>query len=372
MATAPELPPLPLRAELPPGEHSRIADAPIEDVYKEKLKILGYLTVEQVLSVAETASLRSRLNEYLGADVSVVLAEVPVQDFAPQLSLEAYTADYTFGARLREEAVTAVIPTTDLSAARHVPRFRAASLGLTPPGGPLGTGFGGPGGPIRDQAYRGTCVAHAAVAAMEHYLITHGQGNRDTLDLSEQFVYWNSKSHDGIPNDPGTFLSVAMPLLFSDGCCLEEIWPYNPNPILGNEGQGPPPPGARPNAATRRVPGVRPLTASAIAELKDELGEARYVAVSVAAFDYCWTTPATRSSGNVIMPFPGDVTRAGHAVCLVDYEDLEGEPELGGGRFILRNSWNGYWGVNSPYSTGYGTIPYAYLTTYGKEAYSIG
>jgi hypothetical protein len=155
MATAPELPPLPLRAELPPGEHSRIADAPIEDVYKEKLKILGYLTVEQVLSVAETASLRSRLNEYLGADVSVVLAEVPVQDFAPQLSLEAYTADYTFGARLREEAVTAVIPTTDLSAARHVPRFRAASLGLTPPGGPLGTGFGGPGGPIRDQAYRG-------------------------------------------------------------------------------------------------------------------------------------------------------------------------------------------------------------------------
>jgi hypothetical protein len=36
----------------------------------------------------------------------------------------------------------------------------------------------------------------------------------------------------------------------------------------------------------------------------------------------------------VIMPFPGDVTRAGHAVCLVDYEDLEGEPELGGGRFI--------------------------------------
>jgi hypothetical protein len=230
------------RGQSCPREHSRIVDAPIKDIYKEKLKTLGYLTVEQVLSVAETASLRPRLNAYLGADVSLVLAKVPLRDFAPQLSLKAKTANYTFGARLKE-AVTAVVPTTDLSAASHVPRFRAA-LSLTPPpsGGPLGTNFGGPGGPIRDQAYRGTCVAHAAVAAMEHYLISQGAGDPDTLDLSEQFVYWNSKSHDGIPNDPGTFLSVAMPLLFSDGCCLESVWPYNPNPIPGNEGQGPPPP----------------------------------------------------------------------------------------------------------------------------------
>jgi C1A family cysteine protease len=116
---------------------------------------------------------------------------------------------------------------------------------------------------------------------------------------------------------------------------------------------------------------VKQLSASSVADIKDELARAGYVAVSVAAFDYCWTTPATRSSGNVIMPFPGDVTREGRAICLVNYEDLDGEPELGGGRFIMRNSWDGYWGVNCKFGTGYGTLPYAYLTSYSKEAYAI-
>lgn len=59
-------------------------------------------------------------------------------------------------------------------------------------------------------------------------------------------------------------------------------------------------------------------------------------------------------------------------MCLVGYEDLAQEEELGGGKFILRNSWGTTtWAYQSAYSPGYGTIPYAYIARYGQEAYSI-
>ncbi len=370
------------RVMLHPG-HTRIDDAPIPQQYKDKLKKLGYVSLEQVVSVAEMTSsrkqilvagepsVRTHLSQYLGADISTVLSDVPDRIKAPQLSLRVRTAAYHYGARLRQPA-KAVIPRLDLPAAQHVPAvIRAAA----PPRGPLGStpdvNLEPQMPPIRDQAYRGTCVAHASVAAMENYLIATRQAQQQTVDLSEQFLFWDCKQHDGIPNDDGTYLAVAMPLLFSDGCCLENIWPYNPNPLPGNVGQGPPPPTAQADAATRKAPSAKQLSPQSVQDIKDELAQGRCVAVSVVVFDYCWTTQEIRNSGEVTMPIPGDTSNEGHAICLVGYEDLSGEEELGGGRFILRNSWDSYWGVNCEFGTGYGTLPYAYLTNYGTEAYAI-
>jgi C1A family cysteine protease len=45
---------------------------------------------------------------------------------------------------------------------------------------------------------------------------------------------------------------------------------------------------------------------------------------------------------------------------------------VGGGRFIFRNSWGLDFAKSSiRFGAGYGSIPYSYVTTYGKEAYSI-
>jgi C1A family cysteine protease len=68
---------------------------------------------------------------------------------------------------------------------------------------------------------------------------------------------------------------------------------------------------------------------------------------------------------------PSFVVLDGHAMCFVGYIDLPGNPGLGGGRFILRNSWGTSWGINSPYGAGYGTLPYRYIARFGAEAYSI-
>ncbi len=368
MATG-QVGPSPKRAKHTPG-HTVVDATPMPPEVREKLKRLGYLTVEQVFAAVARPETAQRMNKYLEVDVKAMIAPLAKSVISPKLSFKAQQATYRFGARL-PAPVQAVMPAaaTAFAAVGHVPAARMA-----PPAAP--GAFGSvpdvnliPEMPlVRDQAYRGTCVAHAAVATMEHLTGISGP----QLDFSEQFLYWDCKSKDGNPTSEGTFLKVAMPLLVSDGCCLETTWPYSPAPMPGNEGQGPPPPTAAKEASTHTARKANALSPKSITQIKDELARRRCVAVSVVVYDYCWTTnDEVRSSGNVTMPFPGDVSNEGHAICLVGYEDLPGEPELGGGRFLLRNSWDSYWGVNCEFGSGYGTLPYTYLTTYGMEAFSI-
>jgi C1A family cysteine protease len=210
-------------------------------------------------------------------------------------------------------------------------------------------------------------VAHAALSAYEHYLTVNGAYQ----DMSEQFLYWNCKQHDGIPNQEGTWLEIAIPLLHRDGVCLEATWNYNPTPIPANEGQGPPPTGARLEALSFRPAAYRQLAASSVGDIKAELAAGRCVAFSVPVYNVSFFNKNTIDTGDIIMPPPNTVVAGGHAMCFCGYEDIPANPGLGGGRFILRNSWNGTWGVNSPYGSGYGTIPYAYIAKFGMEAYSV-
>ena len=60
------------------------------------------------------------------------------------------------------------------------------------------------------------------------------------LDLAEQYAYWNAKEHDGYPKLKGTLVRVALERALADGICDEATWPYQPLPVIGSEGQGPP------------------------------------------------------------------------------------------------------------------------------------
>jgi len=221
--------------------------------------------------------------------------------------------------------------------------------------------------PVRNQGDRGTCVAHAALAVYEHLLGTVGA----TQDLSEQYLYWNCKRSDGIPNVSGTWLSTAFPLLQRDGVCPEADWPYNPNIVLGNEGHHPPPPGAQLSALSFRPNSVRQLSPTFVADIKAELASGRCVAFSIPVFNSWYGSQWVAHTGDITMPIPNEIRAGGHAMCLVGYIDLPNNPELGFGRFILRNSWGQAWGITSSYGAGYGTIPFAYLAKLGSEAYSL-
>lgn len=216
--------------------------------------------------------------------------------------------------------------------------------------------------PVRNQKNRGTCVAHACAAVREYLL-----GPESTAgNLSEQFLYWACKERDGYPGE-GTWIKTAMAVLEDFGICAEAIWPYNPNKIAGNEGQGPPPADAQEKAGAYRIAKGQIVEPRWVDELKEVLADGKPVAFAVPVYAY-WLSEPIRSTGAIRMPLSTDKSLGGHAMCMVGYQDDESVP--GGGYFLVRNSWDTVWAKESPIGKGYCRLPYAYMTQLGRSAYT--
>ncbi len=321
-----------------------IAANPALARHAKALNRLGYRTLEDVAGAAAAAA--DALSAYLGEDVR------------PALPAAAYTAmaaphDFPLGVALD----------------RIPPPIVAFALPAAPPAGPLPSSadLTAQMPPIRDQGHRGTCVAHAALAAVENLRTAQGA----FVDMSEQFLYWDCKQNDGQPNSPGTFVGVGMPLLVNDGCCPEATWQYVGAVLPGSESQGPPPAGAQAQALGYRVAKFSQLPPTSVVDIKLELLRGRCVAFSIPVFNSWYMNAAVAASGDLVLPFPGEAVVGGHAMCICGYQDDPAEDEIGGGRFILRNSWDSAWGTASVHGIGFGTIPYSYIAKFGSEAYSI-
>jgi hypothetical protein len=217
--------------------------------------------------------------------------------------------------------------------------------------------------PVRNQKNRGTCVAFSTIAVRE-YLLGPESGPHD---LSEQYQYWNCKQRDGYDGS-GTWIKVGMAALEEDGVCTEQVWPYHPNKIADNESQGPPPQGASSEAGQYRIGSAEKLQPRWVNDLKSKLAEDKPIAFAVPVFKY-WLTEPARSTGDIRLPLPMDEKKGGHAMCMIGYEDDPAVP--GGGYFLVRNSWGtSTWGKDSLVAAGHGRIPYAYMTKFGKSAYT--
>jgi C1A family cysteine protease len=219
---------------------------------------------------------------------------------------------------------------------------------------------------IKNQGSRGTCVAFACVAVREFLT-----GSKP--DLSEQFLYFWADAHDEVPEEPGTTVENGYKGLEQAGVCLESTWRYNSKPIKNNEGQGPPPEGAFKEAEKYKLARVMDLDENSISELKSCLKgtddfPGRPISFSVPVYNSWLKSKAVELSGQITMPLPGEDDVGGHAMVIVGYQDDKSVP--GGGFFILKNSWGTSWGKNCEYGSGYGTIPYSYITNYCWEAFS--
>ncbi len=231
--------------------------------------------------------------------------------------------------------------------------------------------------PVRDQGGRGTCVAFASTAVREHLEIQAG-AEPEKIDLSEQYLYWWCKEHDGIPADQtpygGTYLSVGFDGLKESGIPEDKVWPYNPQPAqvdesgrTGPDPQGPPPPEAPRKAQEYRTIRTIKLNPTSVNDIKTCLADGKVVAFSIPVFNSWYSNAAVLRYGKINLPFPGETPVGGHAMAIVGYVDDEKSP--GGGYFVIRNSWKD-WGYDSVWGPGYGTIPYKYIQEFGQAAYS--
>ncbi len=312
------------------------------------LRALGFDTAEQFIAAARIAG--PELSQLLGTNLDDLVA--PAMGIAESMSAaleeELAALPCALGAQMDGlEPVNTMVPRLQLTDA----------LGACGP--PLIT----PAIPIRNQGNRGTCVAFASTAALEYWLLKNGALQR----MSEQFLYWNCKNNDGIPTTSGTWIKVAAQLVQRDGVCTAATWPYNPNPIPGNEAQNPAPPGAQAQALAFRTR-VTLLPPTSVTDIKIALAADRWVPFSIPVYNSWYQSAQVRLTGDITNPIPGEVRAGGHAMCIVGCMDLPDRPELGGGRFILRNSWGPTWGQTSRYGAGHGTIPYIYIQRFGSEA----
>jgi C1A family cysteine protease len=317
-----------------------------------QLRQLGFESVEAVLGAAAVAG--RELEQVLGMPLAQALAPAVglTRAIPPALQDELAELPCALGVRLDAQ-----------------PSFRqiSAAVAVAPPPSTAMLDFSGQMPPIRDQGQRGTCVAFASLAAYEFYLTQHGAYR----DMSEQFLYCDCKANDGSPTIEGTWIHIAFAMLQRDGCCEEGDWPYNPKPIAGNEGQGPFPPMTQVKALSFRTPGSTALPATSVQDIKNSLGSNRVVAFSVPVYNSWYYSTQVRLTGDINNPIPGEVSIGGHAMCIIGYVDMPNREDIGGGRFILRNSWGTAWGQQCAYGAGNGTIPYLYLSRFGMEAYAV-
>ena len=220
--------------------------------------------------------------------------------------------------------------------------------------------------PARHQGSRGTCVAHATAALLECLYLTQRSAR---LDFSPQFIYWNAKQVDGLPDTEGTWLAKAVPTTVQSGDCTEGAWPYNPDFISANVSQGPAPQLAIDEAAHYRAAKYVEPNGRSAETIRQEIQNGFPVAISVPVYQNWADNPATKSLGFIPMPLPRSRLVGGHAMCAVGYQ-IDND-FTGGGAFIVRNSWGVGWARLSPVQAGYGLIPFEYIDRYGWEAATV-
>ncbi len=316
----------------------------------ERLGSIGLLDAAQFVDAVGNPVTADRLSAFL--EISPDRLAQLARDAAAALPVEFAEAREP----MSELPLGAFPPTAEDEERDLVPRLEAPPMAAPLPSS---VNHAGVLGQPRNQGQRGTCVAFAVTAIHEFFRKTNGSA----VDLSEQFLYDETKKLDGFPNNCGTWQVKAAVVLKSLGQCPETTWPYN-NALPCN-GNGTQPANAKTAAASRKL-ALQTLPKTNVNAIKAALAGGAVVGFSVPVFDSWYQNQTSRKFGRITLPLPNEQSSGGHAMCLVGYQDQADVP--GGGFFILRNSWFGVWGQQNPYGSGHGVIPYDYIAKHNWEA----
>jgi len=210
--------------------------------------------------------------------------------------------------------------------------------------------------PVKDQGQLGSCVGFAVTAMKEwqeqkehEEEIVAGKTykrKKKNYDLSESWVYWNSKKIDPWPNEEGTSIRYAMKVLNKIGVPTETAWPYSDINV------GKPKKWATMIAKWSLIASY--WSVGSIYELKAALGKAP-VPIGIGCYEEIFYVG---SDGIVKYPANPDMCYGGHAVCAVGYDDATNLVKF-------KNSWSPWWGED-----GYGYLSYDYIRNFMWDAWA--
>ncbi len=208
---------------------------------------------------------------------------------------------------------------------------------------------------IKDQGTLGSCVGFAVTAMKEwqekkEHLKEIAEGKKyrkkGEHDLSESWLYWNSKKIDPWPGQEGTSIRYAMKVLNKIGVPTESAWPYKSVNV------GKPKKWAKMIAVWALIDKYWRI--DTLTELRVALAT-NPVPIGIPCFSEIFSVGA-----DGIVPYPSnpDDSKGGHAVCAVGYNN---DSQL----IKFKNSWGPSWGEN-----GYGYLSYDYIRDFLWDAWT--
>ena len=196
--------------------------------------------------------------------------------------------------------------------------------------------------PPYDQGALGSCTANAISGALQ--FLEGKEGSPAPLMPSRLFIYYNERALEGSTgSDSGAQIRDGIKSVVAQGFCPESEWPYDIAAFATK-----PVANCYQDALKERVSQYLRLTPATV-QLLTCLASGFPFVFGFSVYE-SFETATAASTGVVQLPHPNERLVGGHAVVAVGYDQPAG-------RFIVRNSWGGGWGM-----AGYFTMPFQYLT----------
>lgn len=197
--------------------------------------------------------------------------------------------------------------------------------------------------PIKDQGAQGACSAFTVASIYEYIL---NKGGTDKTDLSEAFLYYNTRKKNGNENeDTGASFYDTIGAISSEGICVQDLCKYDEGVFNVSPSED-----AYVDGLTRVVNKAQNVKVS-LDDFKSALSDGYPIAISLNVYESFGDTVG----GFVKIPTSEEIAtsesgKTSHAMVICGYSDEEKV-------FVVRNSWGTKFG-----DEGYCYIPYSYVT----------